>query len=344
MKRFITMFSIMATLILFVACGNKPAEGVQKKDDAGATTKPSGKKVAIVYSTGGKGDKSFNDAAFRGLERAKKELGIEFKEYEPKDAATETKDALNQFAETGEYELIIAIGFNLEDSLKSVAEAYPDQKFAIVDAEVKLPNVASIKFKEHEGSFLVGALASMMSKSGNVGYIGAMEVPTLKKFEAGYIQGAKYINPNIKITSVWIGGNNAFNDPAAAKTKTQTLIQQGSDVVYHVAGASGAGMFQAAKEKGIYAIGVDSNQDSEIPGFVLTSMMKYVDTAVFEAVKATLDGKFEAKLRELGIKEDGVGTTNFEFTKDKIGEENIKKLEQIKNDIKEGKIVVKETL
>lgn len=344
MKRFITMFSILATLILFVACGNKPAEGVQQKTDGGAEAKPSGKKVAIVYSTGGKGDKSFNDAAFRGLERAKKELGIEFKEYEPKEAATETRDALNQFAETGEYELIIGIGFNLEESLKAVAESYPDQKFAIVDAEVKLPNVASIKFKEHEGSFLIGALAAMMNKTGTVGYIGAVEVPTLKKFESGYIQGAKYINPDIKITSVWIGGNTPFNDPATAKTKTQTLIQQGSDVVYHAAGASGAGMFQAVKEKGIYAMGVDSNQDAEIPGFVLTSMMKYVDTAVFETVKATLDGKFQANLQELGIKEDAVGTTNFEFTKDKIGEENLKKLDQIKNEIKEGKIVVKETL
>lgn len=345
MRKLITIFSIMATLILFVACGggSKPAEAEQSKEAAPAAAKPSGKKVAIVYSTGGKGDKSFNDAAFRGLEKAQKELGIEFKEYEPKDAAGETKDALNQFAETGEYELIIAIGFNLKDSLIAVAESFPDQKFAIVDESVELPNVASLKFKEHEGSFLVGAVAAMMTKSNNLGFVGAVEIPILQKFEAGYVQGAKYINPDIKVTSVWLGGNNPFNDPAAAKAKTETLIQQGADVIYHAAGGSGAGMFQAVKEKSIYGIGVDSNQDAEVPGFVLTSMMKYVDVAVFNTIKDTLDGKFEAKLKEFGIKEDGIGTTNFEFTKDKIGEENLKKLEQIKNDIKEGKITVKET-
>lgn len=343
MKKILTIFSIIATLVLIVACGgSKPAEGEQKSEASASGNAK--KSVAIVYSTGGKGDKSFNDAAFRGLERAKSELGITFSEYEPKDAAAETKDILTQYAESGEYELIIAVGFNLKDSLTATAEAFPNQKFAIIDEEVKLPNVTSLKFKEHEGSFLVGALAAMMSKTGTVGFLGAMELPVIQKFHAGFEQGAKYINPDIKVVSVYIGGDNAFNDPASGKAKTETLIQQGADVVYHAAGGSGNGMFQAIKEKNVYGIGVDSNQDDIVQGLVLTSMMKYVDNAVFESIKETLNGNFAAVVKELGIKEDGVGTTNFEFTKDKIGAENIKKLEQIKQDIKDGKIVVKPTL
>ena len=341
MKKLITVLSIMATLVLFVvACGSKPAEGEQKTESAGAAKKS----VAIVYSTGGKGDKSFNDSAFRGLQQAQKELGITFKEYEPKDATAEAENVLRQFAESGEHDLIIGVGFTMKDAVATVAAAFPDQKFAMVDDEVDLPNVASLKFKEHEGSFLVGALAAMMTKTNTVGFVGALESPVIQKFQAGFEQGAKYVNPNIKTLSVYLGGANPFNDPASAKAKTETLIQQGADVVYHAAGGSGNGMFQAVKEKGVFAIGVDSNQDDIIPGFVLTSMLKNVDTAVFNTIKSVLDGKFEAKVQEFGINENGVGTTDFKLTKDKIGEENIKKLEQIKEDIKAGKIQVKPTL
>lgn len=341
MKKLITVLSIMATLVLFVvACGSKPAEGEQKTESAGAAKKS----VAIVYSTGGKGDKSFNDSAFRGLQQAQKELGITFKEYEPKDTSAEAENALRQFAESGEHDLIIGVGFTMKDAVATVAAAFPDQKFAMVDDEVDLPNVASLKFKEHEGSFLVGALAAMMSKTNTVGFVGGLESPVIQKFQAGFEQGAKYVNPNIKTLSVYLGGANPFNDPASAKAKTETLIQQGADVIYHAAGGSGNGMFQAVKEKGVFAIGVDSNQDDIIPGFVLTSMLKNVDAAIFNTVKSVLDGKFEAKVQEFGINENGVGTTDFKLTKDKIGEENIKKLEQIKEDIKAGKIQVKPTL
>ena len=341
MKKLITVLSIMATLVLFVvACGSKPAEGEQKTESAGAAKKS----VAIVYSTGGKGDKSFNDSAFRGLQQAQKELGITFKEYEPKDATAEAENVLRQFAESGEHDLIIGVGFTMKDAVATVAAAFPDQKFAMVDDEVDLPNVASLKFKEHEGSFLVGALAAMMSKTNTVGFVGGLESPVIEKFQAGFEQGAKYVNPNIKTLSVYLGGANPFNDPASAKAKTETLIQQGADVVYHAAGGSGNGMFQAVKEKGVFAIGVDSNQDDIIPGFVLTSMLKNVDAAIFNTIKSILDGKFEAKVQEFGINENGVGTTDFKLTKDKIGEENIKKLEQIKEDIKAGKIQVKPTL
>ena len=343
MKRIVTLFSVIFALMLVVACGNKPATGEQVKDGKTSADSTNSKKaVAVVYSTGGKGDKSFNDATFRGLQKAQKELGITFKEYEPKDPATEAKNALTQFADSGEFDLIIAVGYTMKDSLVAVAQTFPDQKFAIIDETVNgLPNVASILFKEQEGSFLVGALAGMMDKTGTIGFVGANESELINRFYAGYEQGAKYVKPEIKVLPVYIGGNNAFNDQASAKAKTETLVQQGADVIYHAAGASGLGVFQAVKEKNIYGIGVDSDQDGLYPGTILTSMLKYVDNATFDIIKAAVDGKFEAKLQTFGIKENGVGTTNFEFTKDKIGEENLKKLEQIKQDIKDGKIVVK---
>ena len=343
MKRIVTLFSVIFALMLVVACGNKPATGDQVKDGkTSADSAGSKKAVAVVYSTGGKGDKSFNDATFRGLQKAQKELGITFKEYEPKDPATEAKNALTQFAESGEFDLIIAVGYTMKDSLVAVAQTFPDQKFAIIDETVNgLPNVASILFKEQEGSFLVGALAGMMDKTGTIGFVGANESELINRFYAGYEQGAKYVKPEIKVLPVYIGGNNAFNDQASAKAKTETLVQQGADVIYHAAGASGLGVFQAVKEKNIYGIGVDSDQDGLYPGTILTSMLKYVDNATFDVIKAAVEGKFEPKVQTFGIKENGVGTTNFEFTKDKIGEENLKKLEQIKQDIKDGKIVVK---
>lgn len=346
MKRIVTIFSVILALILIVACGNKPATGEQTKDGKTSADATNSKKaIAVVYSTGGKGDKSFNDATFRGMEKAQKELGITFKEYEPKDASAEAKDALTQFAESGEFDLIIAVGYTMKDSLIAVAQAFPEQKFVIIDDNIEgLPNVASIMFKEHEGSFLVGALAGMMDKTGTIGFVGANESELINRFYAGYAQGARYVKPNIKVLPVYIGGSNAFNDQASAKAKTETLIQQGADVIYHAAGASGLGVFQAVKEKNVYGIGVDSNQDNLYPGIILTSMMKYVDNATFDIIKTTVDGKFEAKLQTFGVKENGVGTTNFEFTKDKIGEENIKRLEQIKQDIKDGKIQVKSKL
>ena len=243
MKRIVTLFSVIFALMLVVACGNKPATGEQVKDGKTSADSTNSKKaVAVVYSTGGKGDKSFNDATFRGLQKAQKELGITFKEYEPKDPATEAKNALTQFAESGEFDLIIAVGYTMKDSLVAVAQTFPDQKFAIIDETVNgLPNVASILFKEQEGSFLVGALAGMMDKTGTIGFVGANESELINRFYAGYEQGAKYVKPEIKVLPVYIGGNNAFNDQASAKAKTETLVQQGADVIYHAAGASGLG-------------------------------------------------------------------------------------------------------
>ena len=343
MKKIIIMLSVLATLLFVVSCGSK--EAAKPAEGKTATKAPAGAlKVGIVYSTGGKGDKSFNDSAFRGLERAQKELGITFSEYEPKDAGAESLNQLRQYAESGEYGLIIAVGFSMKDSLIAVAKEFPEQKFAIIDERVTdMPNVASLNFKEEEGSFLMGAVAAMMSKTNTIGFVGAIEVPLIKKFEAGFIQGAKYVKQDIKEIGIYVGGSNAFGDAAAGKAKAETLIQQKADVIYHAAGGTGLGVFQAAKEKGIYAIGVDSNQDNIAPGVILTSMMKNVDVAVFNLIKEVTGGTFKAQVYEFGIKENGVGATQFEFTKDKIGAENLKKLDEIKAKIVSGEIKVSPT-
>ena len=298
---------------------------------------------AVIYDTAVKFDKSFNEAVFRGgVEEYKKAKKITVKEFEPQNEA-QREQGLRRLASRG-YSPIVAVGFNLSSSVEKVAAEFPKIQFTIIDSVVDKPNVQSVEFKEHEGSFLVGALAGMMDKTGTIGFVGANESELINRFYAGYAQGARYVKPDIKVLPVYIGGSNAFNDQASAKAKTETLIQQGADVIYHAAGASGLGVFQAVKEKNVYGIGVDSNQDNLYPGIILTSMMKYVDNATFDIIKATVDGKFEAKLQTFGVKENGVGTTNFEFTKDKIGEENIKRLEQIKQDIKDGKIQVKSKL
>ena len=345
MKKILLVLTL--SLLFLVSCGKKteeaPADGTaETKTETAAPA--SDMKVAIVYSTGGLGDDSFNDAAKRGLEEAKAKLGITYDEYEPKDPSAEAENQLRTYAESGQYSLIIATGFSMKDALLIVAKEFPDQKFAIIDERIEgQPNVASLSFKEHEGSFLAGALAAMMSKSDVIGYVGGAESPLIQKFEVGYVQGAKYVKPDIKVIVVYVGGTNAFNDPTSAKARTEAIISQGADVIYHAAGASGKGVFQAAKEKGVYAIGVDSNQDGLAEGVILTSMLKRVDTAVFNIINETKDGKFEAKIYQYGMKEGAVGLTDLKFTKEKIGEENIKKLEEIQKKIADGEIEIKST-
>lgn len=294
--------------------------------------------VGIVLSTGGLGDKSFNDAAYRGLEKAEKELGIKFKYVEPASPA-EDEEFLREYAEAG-YDLIIATGFQMTQSAKTVAADYPDMKFVMLDDVVDLPNVKSITFKEHEGSFIVGALAGLMTKNNAVGFVGGMESPLIKRFEVGFEQGAKYVNPNVKFYSVYTTGPNPFNDPVRGKENAISEINQGADVIYHAAGGTGMGVISGAKEKGVYAIGVDSNQDGVAPGTVLTSMIKNIDVAVFDTVEALTKGEFVPGLTVYGIKENGVGTTNFELTREIIGEENISKLEEIKAKVASGEIQV----
>ena len=330
MKKVLTLLALLAMVVL-TACGGKKETSTSTGE---AKEKPL--KVGIVLSIGGLGDKSFNDSAYRGLEKAKNELGIEFKYVEPA-SPSEDEGYLREFAEAG-FDLVIATGFLMKDATEKVASDFPDVKFALIDEISSLPNVASLVFAEDQGSFLVGALAAMMSQNGNVGFVGGMEIPLIQKFQRGYEMGAKYVNPNIKLGSLYTSGSNPFNDPVRGKENALSLIKQGADVVYHAAGGTGIGVIDAAKERKVFAIGVDSNQDGIAQGVVLTSMMKYVDTAVYETVKAVKEGRFQAGEQRFGVKEGGVGTTEFEFTKEIIGSENLAKLEEIKKDIIDGKI------
>ncbi|MGL4384951.1 MAG: BMP family lipoprotein, partial [Fusobacteriaceae bacterium] len=212
---------------------------------------------------------------------------------------------------------------------------------AMIDDVTKRPNVKDLIFKEHEGSFLVGVAAAMVSKTGVVGFVGGGDFPLIQKFQRGFEQGAKYYNPKIKVLTVYLNGENPFNDPVKAKEITISEFKQGADVVYHAAGGSGIGVITAAKENNKLAIGVDSNQDDIAQGFVLTSMIKNVDVAVYNTVKDLSKGKFVAGETVFGIKEGGVGTSDFKFTKNKIGDTNLKKLEEIRQKIISGKIIVK---
>ncbi|WP_073507987.1 BMP family lipoprotein [Streptobacillus notomytis] len=334
MKRLFGIFTVLLTFIFVLSCGAKT-----EKSSADQPVK----KIAIVYSTGGKGDKSFNDSSFRGMQKAKAELGIEFSEYEPKDPSVEAKNQLTEYAQTGEYELIIGVGYTMKESVEAVAAEYPDQKFALIDDVIEgKDNVASLMFREQEGAFLTGALAAMMTKTNVLGFVGAVEAPVIHRFATGFIQGARHVNPSITILSAYVNGSNPFNDPVAGKQLAESLIAQNTDIVMHAAGATGAGVFKAAQEKGVYAIGVDSNQDAEAPGIILTSMVKNVDVAVFKTIKAVLEGNFKPGVQYFGIAEDGVGITELEFTKDVIGQEIIDRLAALNNEIKEGKIKVAE--
>ncbi|MGL5175984.1 MAG: BMP family lipoprotein [Cetobacterium sp.] len=296
-------------------------------------------KIGLVLSTGGLGDKSFNDSAYRGLEMAKKDLGIDFKYVEPK-TSLEDEDFLREYADAG-YDFIIGVGFPMKDAIENVARDYPELKFAMIDNSTSEENVKNLLFRENEGSFLMGALAAMMSKTGVVGFVGGIDMPLINKFKDGYEQGARYINPEIKVLSAYIGGTSAFSDPLKANEMATMHIKQGADVLYHAAGGSGLGVLEAAKDNGIYAIGVDSDQDDFIKGTVLTSMMKNVDIAVYNTVQSILNNEFKGGDFYYGLAEGGVGTTDFRNTKDIIGIDKIENLQIIIEKIKSKEIIIK---
>ena len=264
-----------------------------------------GIKVGLVLDKGGKDDKSFNSSAYEGASKAQKELGIELKYVEATD--NNSLEVLHRNFAQKNYDLIIGIGFAQTDAIKKVAAAFPKSQFAIVDGEIKADNVRSLLFEEHEGSFMVGAAAAMKSKSGAVGFIGGMDIPMIRRFLKGYEAGVKFINPKATVLNNYIGvTGEAWNNPAKAKEMALSQIGQKADVIFHAAGASGSGLFDAAAEKKIFAIGVDSNQNWMKPGVVLTSMLKRVDVAVFETIKAAQEKSFKAGVIRFGLKDSGV--------------------------------------
>ncbi|MCL4515877.1 MAG: BMP family ABC transporter substrate-binding protein [Firmicutes bacterium] len=291
------------------------------------------------------GDRSFADSAWAGMQRAQKELrGKVIAKVVEAPELTAAEEQMAAFAKDG-WDLIITLGFGYVDTFKKLAPKYPNSKFLIIDAEIPgIPNVKSVLFREHEGSFLVGALAGLMTKTNNVGFIGGMDIPLIHRFQGGFEQGVKYVNPKAKIQSYYVG---AWNDAAKGKELTSVEISRGADIIYAAAGGSGAGMIQAAQEKGKYGIGVDSDQCYLAPKNMIGSMVKRVDNAVFYTIFDLVNGKFKATTENLGIKEEGVGWCGLPPVSDKVALQHVpkdvvEKLAQIQKDIVSGKIKVED--
>lgn len=296
-------------------------------------------KPALIYDIGGKFDKSFNEGAFHGAERFKQASGIDFRDFEIQND-TQREQAMRKFARDG-YSPIIAIGFSQASALEKVADEFPNTKFGIVDMVVDKPNVQSIVFKEHEGSFLVGLLAAKASKTGKVGFVGGMDIPLIRRFACGYVQGVKYANANAEVLQNMTGTTGAaWTDPVKGGELAKSQIDRGADVVYHAAGATGVGVLRAAADAGKLGIGVDSDQNGLFPGRVLTSMMKRVDNAIIKSFTEAKDGTWKPGISVLGLKEDGVGYAMDDFNKSLVTPEMKAAADAAAADIISGKIQV----
>jgi len=296
-------------------------------------------KPAVVFDIGGKFDKSFNEGVYAGVERFKSETKINYVEFEVTNEA-QFEQAHRRFAQRGQ-DPIIGVGFNQANAVEKVAKEFPKVRFTLIDGVVKLPNVQSVLFKEHEGSFLVGLLAVMASKTGKVGFIGGMDIPLIRKFACGYEQGAKYANPKADVIQNMTGTTPAaWNDPTRGGELAKGQFDRGVDVIYAAAGATGNGVLQAAKDRGRFAIGVDSNQNHLHPGTVLTSMVKRVDLAAYESFKAARGDSWQPGISVLGLKEGGVDWALDQHNEKLISAEMKAKVEQAKADIIAGKIKV----
>jgi basic membrane protein A and related proteins len=289
---------------------------------------------AIIFELGGKFDKSFGQAAWEGAERWKKETGKPYLEFEIANAA-QREQAARRFAERGASP-IVGVGFPQASSIEKIAKEFPKLQFAIVDAVVDLPNVQSFVYREHEGSFLVGMLAAMASKSGKVGFVGGQDIPLVRKFACGWEQGAKYVNPKVQSFVSMTGTTNAaWTDPPRGAELTKAQIAQGVDVVFSAAGTTGVGIMQAAKDGGILAVGVDSNQNHLHPGTMLTSMVKRVDLAVYTAFKGVQPG-----VTALGLKEGALDYAMDDYNAKLVTPEMKAKVEAARADIISGKLKV----
>ena len=294
---------------------------------------------AVIYDGGGKFDKSFNEAGFHGMEKFKTETGIAYREFEIQNDA-QREQAMRNFAKKGDSP-IIAIGFAQAAALEKVAKEFPDVKFAIVDMVVDLPNVRSIVFKEQEGSYLVGLLAAKASKSGKIGFVGGMDIPLIRRFACGYVQGAKAANPNIEVFQNMTGTTGAaWNDPVKGGELAVSQIDRGADVVYHAAGATGLGVLRKTTEKGALGIGVDANQNYLFPGKILTSMMKRVDVAVYDTAMDVKNGKWTGGVKVLGLADGGVDWALDDNNKALITPDMKAAADTAKADIIAGKIQV----
>lgn len=352
------LLSLLAAFALFAAaCGDDDgdtgtgdtttsttAEGADNGDNGDNGDGPgSDIRVGMVYDIGGRGDQSFNDAAFEGLSRAADELGVTINDLEPSAGGQDRAELLRTLAEEG-YDLVIGVGFAFEESIAEVAGDFPDTTFAIVDAGSAADNIKGLVFAEEHGSFLVGAAAALKSETGHIGYIGGVEIPLIQKFEAGFVAGAQHINPDIQIDVTYITQPPdfaGFNDPARGGEIARSMYESGADIIYHAAGGSGGGLFQAATELGdVWAIGVDSDQYLTVPApgneRILTSMLKRVDVAVFGAIEAFVNGDTSGGTTEFDLSVDGVGYSASGGFVDDIADQ----LDELKQQIIDGEITV----
>lgn len=331
--RWTAVLVALAVLVTFV-----PARTAEKPKKANPRAR-----IGLVFDVGGRGDKSFNDAAFIGVSRAEDELGVEASYLEP--ASTEDREAaLRLFAARG-FDLVIGVGFIFSSDIDAVARAYPNVKFAGVDYAPGPngipPNVAALAFREEEGSFLVGAVAGLVSKTGHVGFVGGMAGPLIRKFEAGYVAGVGAACPTCVVHAAYAGTTpDAFRDPAKGKALANAQIGAHSDVLYHASGATGHGVFEAAKDAHVLAIGVDADQYDEMPGTVVTSMVKRGDVAVFETVREVVEGRFAGGMRVFGLKEKGIDYVHEGPHAAGIPDDVKTKVEALRAAVVEGRIAV----
>jgi len=332
----------MAAALTLSACGSD--DGTDEGTDSGDAPS-SDIKVGMAYDVGGRGDQSFNDSAAAGLDQAVEEFGIESQESEAEDGEAESarEERLRTFADAG-YDPIIAVGFAYAASIAKVSEEYPDVNFAIIDdSSVEADNVASLVFAEEQGSFLVGAAAALKTETDQIGFVGGVETPLIQKFEAGYVAGAEAVNPDIEVDVTYltqVPDFSGFADPAKGKTAAQGMFDNGADIVYHAAGGSGGGVFEAASESGNFAIGVDSDQyntaDPSVQDVILTSMLKNVNVAVYEYLSEVEAGEVPSGVTTYDLAVDGVGySTSGGFVDDIVDQ-----LDEFKQQIIDGEITV----
>ncbi|ACF14202.1 basic membrane lipoprotein [Chloroherpeton thalassium ATCC 35110] len=331
---------LLALMTLFSACKS----GSEKKEES-STSKL---KVGLVFDVGGRGDKSFNDASYKGLEKAKKELGIAYEYIEPPGEGADRETALRQLASQPDIDLIFGIGFIFSNDITAIAKEFPEKKFACVDFSIdtsrQIPeNLSAITFEEQKGSYLIGTLASLVTKTGKIGFIGGMESPLIKKFERGYVEGARAINPDVQIEIGYVGLTaSAFKNPAKAKELALGQYAKGVDIIYQASGASGLGVFEAARQEKKYLIGTDQNQEDEVPGQVVTSLIKAVDFAVFTTVEDVINNKFKGGNTVYGIESRGTDYIYNDKNKPFITDEIRKKVESVRQKIIDGEIKIEE--
>jgi len=325
---FIRFFLVFAVCVPVIACSGSPEKETDKTF-----------RVGLVFDEGGKDDMSFNTNAWRGAMRAEEEFNISVKDVEPGDASM-IEPAVRIIAGQG-FNLIVGVGFATKNAVEKVSQEFPDIHFAIVDAEVNQPNVASLLFEEHEGSFLVGMIAGLLTRTGTIGFVGGMKIPLIIRVYQAYAAGAQYVNPKIKVLENYAGVTmSAWSDPNKGKELALAQIAQGADIIFQAAGATGLGVFDAVVEQNKKAIGSDANQNHLRPGYILTTMLKRVDVAVYQMIRESFTESFKPGKHLFNLSNEGMGYSIDEYNKDLIPTDVIQRVENARKAIIAGTLKV----